>query len=73
MKWIKGGNMSDIYQMAEIYDGNFSKFILRLKNLVTSYIGMLEINADMSVIQFKDFEKLLVKDITIPDSLYLSL
>lgn len=71
--WIIYGNVLKLHEIADFHHGNFCKFILRLKNLINSYVRMLEINLDESAVLFKDFEHLLVKGFVIPDSLYLSL
>ncbi len=70
--WLSGAPASDICESYACYEANFTKIILKASNLVEELVAVATLNADTQLLEkLKDIR--LVRDIVVPDSLYLRL
>ncbi len=70
--WAKGGTIKDIYNMTDMYEGNFVRNILKLRSMCKTIVKICDICQNHELAKkLEDYETKLVRDIVIPDSLCL--
>jgi len=71
--WAKGKPINYIYNLTEIYDGNFIKNIIRINNIVNDLKIICDItNNDILQKKIEDIEVMLIRDQVTDESLYVS-
>ena len=70
--WAKGGTISDVYNHTSIYDGNFVKAIMRINNICENLMDICK-NIERYDIcsKLENYDKILIRDITSINSLYI--
>ena len=70
--WLSGSEISKICVDYGIFEGNFVRAIMRLANLVDEWTAAASFIEDVDLLEkLRDVRGRLVKDVIIPDSLYL--
>jgi superfamily II RNA helicase len=70
--WLSGCEVSKICVDYGIFEGNFVRMIMRLANLVDEWTSVATFIEDIELLEkLRDVRGRLVKDVIIPDSLYL--
>ena len=73
-EWVSGASATELVAKYEIYEGNLMRGLLKLANILNEWIAMATYTADVDMLdKLKDTHKLLLRDISIPESLYLHL
>jgi superfamily II RNA helicase len=73
-EWIEGETSKNICENYNINEGTLVKNILKLNNLVDEWTNLARISQDVEIIEkMKDMKNILVREIIIPDSLYLQI
>jgi antiviral helicase SKI2 len=71
--WAKGKPINYIYNLTEIYDGNFIKNIIRINNIVNDLKIICDItNNDILQKKIEDIETMLIRDQVTVESLYVN-
>jgi superfamily II RNA helicase len=70
--WLQGTAARTICETYGCYEANFTKVILKASNLVEELVAVATLNADTQLLE-KLKDVCLVRDIVVPDSLYLRL
>lgn len=71
--WAKGKPINYIYNLTEIYDGNFIKNIIRINNIINDLKIICDItNNDILQKKIEDIESMLIRDQVTVESLYVS-
>ena len=71
--WAKGKPISYIYNLTEIYDGNFIKNIIRINNIINDLKIICEItNNDILQKKIESIETMLIREQVTVESLYVS-
>ena len=71
--WANGGNIKDVYEATTIYDGNFVKAIMRINNICENLMEICKnINRFDICTKIEDYNKILIRDITSINSLYVN-
>jgi superfamily II RNA helicase len=72
--WMNGISAPDICKEYAIYEGNFIRAMLKLANLAEEWQTMATITSDIQQLELlTDIRQKIVRDVVIPDSLYLRL
>lgn len=72
--WMDGTDAAVIAARYDIYEGNLMKGLHKLANLVNEWIAMATYTADVDMLEkLKDVPGTLLRDISVPESLYLHL
>lgn len=70
--WAKGGHIGNIYEITNMYEGNFVKGILRINNICNNLKDMLSIMNKFEVVKkLENSENLLLRDFVTINSLYV--
>jgi len=70
--WINCIPISQIVEKYNIYEGNLTRTILKLANILDEWRNMATYRGDVWMLEYvDDLDKLLIRDIVIPDSLYV--
>lgn len=70
--WISGCPISEIVVEYNIYEGNLTRGMLKMTNLLDEWRNMATYRGDVWMLEHAaDLEKLLLRDVVIPDSLYV--
>ena len=70
--WAKGGTINDIFQQTSIYDGNFVKAIMRINNICENLMDICKnIEKYELCSKLENYTKILIRDITSINSLYV--
>ena len=70
--WINGGSMAELYNKTEIYEGNFVRGMMRLNQLVETYIKIcMEMGKLEMVEKMEGYNRLIIRDFTTVNSLYV--
>jgi len=70
--WACGGTIHDVYANTTIYDGNFVKAILRINNICENLMDICKtIEKNELYAKLEDYNKILIRDITTINSLYV--
>lgn len=73
-RWLQGDHIAAICQEYSLFEGNVVRAILRVTNLVQEATSVATLRADLETLQKLDaVREKLVRDIVVPDSLYLHL
>jgi len=73
--WAQDGTIREIYDTSsDIYEGNFVKNILKVRNICENVIKSCEVtNNDILAKKLENYQEILVKSIVSPESLYLQI
>ena len=70
--WLSGSEISKICVDYGIFEGNFVRTVMRLANLVDEWTAVATFIEDIELLEkLREVRGRLVKDVIIPDSLYL--
>lgn len=70
--WVNGIPISEIVEKYNIYEGNLTRTILKIVNILDEWRNMATYRGDVWMLEYvQDLDKLLIRDIVIPDSLYV--
>lgn len=73
-RWLNGENASVICAEYGLFDGNFVRAVLRIANMADEWTAMATYCEDIELLEkLKDIRSSLIREIIIPDSLYLHL
>jgi len=71
-RWLNGDNASQICSDYGLFEGNFVRAVLRIANMADEWTAMATFSEDIELLEkLKGIRANLVRDIIIPDSLYL--
>jgi superfamily II RNA helicase len=71
-RWLNGEHASVICSDYGLFEGNFVRAVLRIANMADEWTAMATFSEDIELLEkLKDVRGSLVRDIIIPDSLYL--
>jgi superfamily II RNA helicase len=74
IRWLNGEHISTICKDYDMYEGNFIRAMLKMANLVDEWITMATIAGDLEQLELtKDLRQKIVRDVVVPESLYLRL
>jgi superfamily II RNA helicase len=74
LRWIRGEDISILCKEYEIFEGNFTRVILKANNLLDEWLSLATFCDHTSQIEkIVAVKSQLVRDIVLPDSLYLRL
>jgi superfamily II RNA helicase len=74
IRWLNGELIGTICKDYDIYEGNFIRAMLKIANLVDEWITMATITGDLEQLELtKDLRQKIVRDVVVPESLYLRL
>jgi group I intron endonuclease len=74
IRWIKGFPIGTICKDYNVYEGNFIRAMLKIANIVDEWATMATISGDLEQLELtKDLRQKIVRDVVIPESLYLRL
>jgi len=70
--WAKGESINEVYKYTSIYDGNFVKAIMRINNICENLMDICK-NIERYDIcsKLENYDKILIRDITSINSLYV--
>lgn len=72
--WIRGGHAGAICVQYGLFEGNFVRAVLRLSNLVEEWISVATFGGHLELLRtLEELRPLLMRDVVVPDSLYLHL
>lgn len=72
--WLNGASAAQLATEYEVYEGNLMRGLHKLSNLVNEWIAMATIDGDVDMLQtMEEIPGRLLRDIAIPESLYLRL
>ena len=70
--WVTGKAVGEIVQNYGIYEGNLTRVILKMSNLVEEWRCMATYRRDISMLEWtENLNQLLIRDVVVPDSLYV--
>lgn len=70
--WIHGDSAAAICAEYGCYEGNFVRAMLKLANVVDEWVGMATMMQDFTQLEIlRDIRQAIVRDVVVPDSLYL--
>ena len=70
--WINGGSMAELYNKTEIYEGNFVRGMMRLNQLVDTYIKICMEMGKLEIVEkMEGYNRLIIRDFTTVNSLYV--
>jgi len=73
-KWLGGASAPELCAEYEIFPGNFMRGLLKVNNVVQEWISVCTLHADVDQLATLDgIQERLMRDIVIPESLYLRL
>lgn len=73
-EWLGGAEAAAIARKYEIYEGNLMRGFLKLANLLNEWIACATLRADVAMLdRLRDVPTRLLRDIAVPESLYLRL
>ena len=73
-KWLGGATAKALCEEYEIFPGNFMRGLLKVNNVVQEWISICTLHADVEQLATLDgIQERLMRDIVIPESLYLRL
>jgi len=74
MRWLSGENASQICADYGLFEGNFVRAVLRVANMTDEWMAMASFCEDLELLEkLRNVHGKLIRDIIIPDSLYLYL
>jgi len=70
--WVKNTPISEIVSQYNIYEGNLTRGVLKIINILDEWRNMATYRRDVWMLEYvQDLDKLLIRDIVISDSLYV--
>jgi len=73
-KWLGGTSAPELCEEYEVFPGNFMRGLLKVNNVVQEWISICTLHADVEQLATLDgIQDRLMRDIVIPESLYLRL
>ena len=73
-RWLSGDNASQICADYGLFEGNFVRAVLRIANIADEWMAMASLSDDVDLMDIlRNVHTALIRDIIIPDSLYLYL
>jgi superfamily II RNA helicase len=70
--WVNYRPISEIVSEYNIYEGNLTRTILKITNILDEWRNMATYKGDVWMLEYvQDLDKLLIRDIVMPDSLYV--
>jgi hypothetical protein len=73
-KWLGGATAPELCEEYEVFPGNFMRGLLKVNNVVQEWISICTLHADVEQLATLDgIQDRLMRDIVIPESLYLRL
>jgi antiviral helicase SKI2 len=73
-KWIQGENIAILCKEYNIFEGNFTRAVLKINNLLDEWLSLATYCEHTAQIEkIVSIKSILVRDIIMPDSLYLRL
>lgn len=74
LRWFDGEHIATICKEHEIFEGNFTRGILKLANLLDEWLSLATYCEHVSQIEkIVELKPKLVRDVVVPDSIYLKL
>ena len=71
-RWLNGEHASQICSDYGLFEGNFVRAVLRVANMADEWVAMATFCEDIELLEkLKDVRANLIRDVIIPDSLYL--
>jgi superfamily II RNA helicase len=71
-RWLNGENMGALCCEYGIFEGNFVRAILRVANMVDEWIAIATLSEDLETLEkLSQIKPSLIRDVVVPDSLYL--
>jgi antiviral helicase SKI2 len=71
-RWLDGENMGALCGEYGIFEGNFVRAVLRVANMVDEWIAIATLSQDLETLEkLSQIKPSLIRDIIVPDSLYL--
>ena len=71
-RWVKGESAAILLAETGLFEGNFMKGILKLNHLVQEWISLATYDGNVEMLkQFVGVEAMLLRDIVVPESLYV--
>jgi superfamily II RNA helicase len=72
LDWLDGKSVVEIVSNYSIYEGNLTKGMLKVSNLLEEWRSLASYRNDVNMLEHMDnIEQYLIRDIIIPDSLYV--
>jgi superfamily II RNA helicase len=73
-KWLGGASAPELCEEYDVFPGNFMRGLLKVNNVVQEWISICTLHADVEQLATLDgIQEKLMRDIVIPESLYLRL
>lgn len=73
-RWMNGDHIASICSDYEIFEGNFTRSILKMANLLDEWLALATYCEHTTQIgKINDLKSILVRDAVVPDSIYLRL
>ena len=70
--WVNETPISEIVNKYNIYEGNITRGMLKMTNLLDEWRNMATFRGDVWMLEHvADLERVLLRDVVIPDSLYV--
>jgi superfamily II RNA helicase len=71
-EWMSGTPVADITVKYDMYEGNLTRIILKMTNLLEEWRNMATYRSDVDMLRrFDGAEGLLLREVVLPDSLYV--
>jgi len=71
-EWMSGTPVADITVKYDMYEGNLTRIILKMTNLLEEWRNMATYCSDVDMLRrFDGSERLLLREVVLPDSLYV--
>jgi superfamily II RNA helicase len=71
-KWLQGENVGSICSEYGLFEGNFVRAVSRIANMVDEWVAIATLASDVELLEkLSSVKSDLIRDIIIPDSLYL--
>jgi superfamily II RNA helicase len=73
-RWIQGDSAAAICNEYGLFEGNFVRAVLRVANMVDEWTSVATLAQDLETLEkLQDVKQKLIREILVPDSLYLHL
>jgi superfamily II RNA helicase len=73
-RWIQGDSAAAICNVYGLFEGNFVRAVLRVANMVDEWTSVATLAQDLETLEkLQDVKQKLIREILVPDSLYLHL
>lgn len=74
LEWMRGTSSNDICKKYEIYEGNFVRAMLKIANIVDEWVTLATVTSDLDQLDIlRNIRPQIVREVVVPDSLYLRL